>query len=399
MRRGMIEVCVPGARMGDVVALGMRGEIAARVRELDGDRALVWPSQSCTGLARGSFARIEGTGETLALGTCTLGAALDARGVAVHGRTICGPRVALGVLPKLPHERRAITRPLHTGIRAIDGLLAFGRGARIGVFGPPGCGKSTLLERIVAGCRADAIVVALVGERGREAQRWFDAIDGRTTVVCATSDRSAMERVRAAEIALANATALAGRGLHVVILLDSLARLAAALREAAVATGEPAGRGGYPPSVFAELARFVEIAGNFDCGSMTLIASVLDDGDERDPVSDAARSLLDGHIALSPSLAARGHFPAIDALRSASRTMDAVVDAAHLQAGATVRNALALLERTEDARLLGIESSGLAARRAVAAEEPLLAFLRQDSEPSSFGATRHELLALAASIV
>lgn len=399
MRRGMIEVCVPGARIGDALALGMRGEIAARVRELDGDRALVWPSQSCTGLARGSSARIEVAGETLALGTCALGAALDARGVAVSGRKMCGPRVALRVLPKLPHERRAITHALHTGIRAIDGLLAFGRGARIGVFGAPGCGKSTLLERIVAGCRADAIVVALIGERGREAQRWFDAIDRRTTVVCATSDRSATERVRAADVALANATALAGRGLDVVILLDSLARLAAALREVAVATGEPAGRGGYPPSVFAELARFVEIAGNFDCGSMTLIASVLDDGDERDPVSDAARSLLDGHIALSLSFAARGHFPAIDALRSASRTMDAVVDAAHLQAGATVRNALALLERTEDARLLGIETSGSAARRAVAAEERLLAFLRQDSEPSSYGATRNELVALADSIV
>jgi flagellar biosynthesis/type III secretory pathway ATPase len=217
--------------------------------------------------------------------------------------------------------------------------------------------------------------------------------------VCATSDRSAMERVRAAEIALANAAALARRGLHVVILLDSLARLAAALREVAVATGEPSGRGGYPPSVFANLARCIEVAGNFDCGSMTLIASVLDDGDERDPVSDAARSLLDGHIALSPGLAARGHFPAIDVLRSASRTMDAVVDPEHLHAGAAVRNALALLERTEDARLLGIESSGSATRRAVAAEERLLAFLRQDSEPSAFGATRHELVALAASVV
>jgi flagellar biosynthesis/type III secretory pathway ATPase len=184
-----------------------------------------------------------------------------------------------------------------------------------------------------------------------------------------------------------------------VVLLDSLARLAASLREVAIAAGEPAGRGGYPPSVFAELARFVEIAGNFDCGSMTLVASVLDDGDERDPVSDAARSLLDGHVALSPDLAARGHFPAIDALRSASRTMGAVADAAHLQAAATVRNALALLERTEDARLLGIESSGPAARRAVAAEERLLAFLRQDSEPSAFEATRTELLALAGSIV
>jgi ATP synthase in type III secretion protein N len=399
MRRGMVEVCVPGAHIGDAVALGTRGEIVARVRELDGDRALVWPSQSCTGLARGSSARIEVAGESLALGTCTLGAALDARGVAVRGRTICGPRVALRVLPKLPHERRAITYPLHTGIRTIDGLLAFGRGARIGVFGAPGCGKSTLLERIVASCSADAIVVALIGERGREAQRWFDAIDRRTTVVCATSDRSPAERVRAAEIALADATALAARGLHVVVLLDSLARLAAALREVAVATGEPAGRGGYPPSVFAELARFVEIAGNFASGSMTLVASVLDDGDERDPVSDAARSLLDGHIALSPSLAARGHFPAIDTLRSASRTMDAVVDAAHLQAAATVRSALALLERTEDARLLGIESTGAAARRAVAAEERLLAFLRQDCEPSAFGATRRELVALGASIV
>jgi ATP synthase in type III secretion protein N len=392
--RGALLVSVPNARVGDVVRVGAGGEMLARIRELRESHAVATPLQSYAGIALGAPVCSDRAGEMLALGTCALGVAIDACGNVLHGRAPEGPRVQLRVQPRAPHERIPIERPFWTGMRAIDGLLTFGRGARIGIFGAPGCGKSTLIEQMLHGAGADAVVVALIGERGREAQRWIDAIDRRTTVVCATSDRPAIERVRAAAIAVAQADALCRRGLHVVVLLDSLARFSAALRELAVAAGESSGRGGYPASVFAEMAWLIETAGAFERGSITMIASVLDDGDERDPVSDAARSLLDGHIALSTRLAAEAHFPAIDVLGSASRTMTAVATPQHLQDASTIRRAMSLLEQTRDARSLGIVPDGEAARVAVAAETSLLAFLRQDSageHPRRTLAKLHEL--------
>ena len=317
------------------------------------------------------------------LGCAAFGRALDARGLALDG---LGPLD--GVLRRVdagapaPAQRRAIVEPLWTGVRCIDAMLTLGRGARIGIFGAPGAGKSTLLETIVRGTRADAVAVGLVGERGREAQRWIAACDERTTVICATADRPAHERVRAAELLLAHAGALAARGLHVLAILDSLARYAYALRELGVARGEGVGRGGYPPSVFARTAQLVERAGAFENGSVTLIATVLSDGDERDPVSENARSLLDGHIQLSLRLAQAGEFPAIDVLGSASRTMDAVTSAEHARAAALVRTALARLERCADARSLGIEPADSPTRIAMAAEGSIAALLRQGPAPA-----------------
>jgi FliI/YscN family ATPase len=394
--RGVLKIRIPGVSVGDIVRVGAGGEVIARVGELHGSHATAVPSQSCAGIALGAPVRVEFAGGTMALGTCALGTALDAAGTAFGGRRPVGSRVALRVRPCLPHERASIAQPFWTGVRAIDGLLTFGRGARIGIFGAPGCGKSTLIEHILAGSDADAIVVALIGERGREARHWIDSINSRTTIVCATSDRPAVERVRAAGVAAAQAFALSRRGLHVVVLLDSLARFAAALREIAVAAGEPAGRGGFPASVFTDIARLVEIAGNFHDGSITLIASVLDDGDERDPVSDAARSLLDGHIALSTRLAAEGRFPAIDVLNSASRTMTTVVTPQQLCDAATVRRALSVLERTEDARSLGIAPEGESARAAVAAQVRLEEFLFGDAALARPQATLASLRELAA---
>ena len=241
------------------------------------------------------------------------------------------------------------------------------------------------------------MVLALVGERGREAQRWLERIDARTTIVCATSDRSASERLRAADVAMSQAETLRARGLHVLLVIDSLARLVAANRERRTALREPVGRGGYPAGVWADLARYLERAGNDARGSITLFATVLSDGaDERDPLSEAARSLLDGHIALSATLAGAGRFPAVDVLASASRTMSAVVDADHLREAARVRAALALLAETKDVRELGLGTSfdpDLAA--AVAAEPHLEAFLRS-SHPAPFASTRADLRAVAA---
>jgi FliI/YscN family ATPase len=277
-----------------------------------------------------------------------------------------------------------VRTPFWTGVPAIDALLTIGRGARVGFFGAPGAGKTTLLEQIAAGAGGDAVVLALVGERGREAQAWFERLDRRSTIVCATSDRSAAERVRAAMVAMAQARLLRERGFHVVLILDSLARYAAALREQRVALGEPVGRGGYPPSVWAELARYLECAGNASQGSITLLATVLSDGsDDREPLSDAARSLLDGHIVLSGALARAGHFPAIDVLASASRTMDEAISASHAAGARCVRAALALLAESSDARAVGLAAADERLRAAVAAEPALHAFLRQGGGAAS----------------
>ena len=314
----------------------------------------------------------------LCLGACAFGRAIDARGAPLDGgAALCGRRVSLEIRCPSPNEREAIVSPLWTGIRVLDGLLTIGRGARVGVFGAPGAGKTTLLEWIVDACEADAVVVALVGERGREAQHWIARLDERSTIVCATSDRPPHERLMAAHVSIAQARALRERGLHVLLVIDSLARAAAAAREIAVAYGESTGRGGYPPSVFAELARLVEVAGAVSAGSITLIASVLSDGDERDPVSDAARSLLDGHVALSAQLAAAGRFPAVDVLASTSRTMEGVTGEAHYRHARTLRHTLSLLDRVRDARSLGIEPVETSTRAAVALEGSIEQFLQQ----------------------
>jgi type III secretion protein N (ATPase) len=315
------------------------------------------------------------------LGTALLGRAVDAGGAVLDGGpSPYGRRRARSADVPAPRERVAVSEQFWTGIRALDGPLAFGRGARIGIFGSPGAGKSTLLEAIVAGSGADATVVALVGERGREAERWLRRIGPRTSVICATSDRPAAERLGAAELAFAQADALRSRGLHVLLVLDSLARVAAAARDLAVAQGEPVGRAGFPPSVTARQARLLECAGATAAGSITLVATVLSEGAlEHDPVAEAARAALDGHVVLSGRLAAAGWFPAIDLPASASRTLADVAPPAHRRAAARLRAAVAALEAARDARSLGLDpgSGDPALARAIAAERRIAGFLRQ----------------------
>ena len=336
---------------------------------------------------------------TTALGTCALGRALDANAQPLDGGSpLHGRRVSLDLPSISPSERSAVDMPFWTGVRAIDGLLTIGRGARVGIFGAPGAGKSTLLGSIVRGARADAVVVSLCGERGREARTWIDGVDARTTVICATGDRSAAERVQVAHVTFAHARALAERGLHVLVVFDSLARVAAALRERAVSRGESVGRGGYPPSVFAELARIVESAGAFRSGSITLLATVLNDGDDRDPVSESARSLLDGHVQLSPALARAGRFPAVDVPASTSRTMGEVVTGEHARDARRVRAAVAHLARIDDARALGLEPVDDETRAALAAERAIDALLRQGTAPCDSRRTL-SMLAEAADIL
>lgn len=381
-RGALLEAALPGATIGAGVRIA--GVCFGTVRALESGRVLIAAHGDAAGIARGTDVRTDARALRLPLGTCALGRAFDGRGVALDDKPpLRGPTVSLGKRAPSPDERQPVSRAVWTGVRAIDALLTIGRGTRVGLFGPPGAGKSTLLESIAGNADADAVVVGLIGERGREAREWIARVTPRISVVCATSDRSASERVRAADVAVAQARALASRGLDVLLILDSLARYAAALRELAVATGEPAGRAGFPPSVFASLAGFVERCGAGRAGSVTLLASVLNDGDERDPISDAARSLLDGHIALSPALAGAGRFPAIEILHSASRTMPAIVSPQHLESASRVRRAVALLERAGDARALGIEPADPETIRAVAAEERIERLLRQGREASS----------------
>jgi FliI/YscN family ATPase len=368
VRQGAIVAAMPELPIGTAVAIATRtGERTGTVVAADG---------------AGVYLRVHGAHDDIACGNAVVEAPIPepAPGAAALGRALPVRAYREGERP----VRAAVSRPLPLGVRAIDALLTIGRGARIGIFGPPGAGKSTLLETIVRGTAADAVVVGLCGERGREARDWEARLDSRTTIVCATSERPPAERVLAAESALVQAAALAGRGLHVLVLLDSLARVAAAMRELAIAAGEPVGRGGYPPSVFAGLASLCERAGAFTSGSVTLIATVLSDGDERDPVSDAARSLLDGHIALSPALAHAGRFPAIDVPASASRTMHEVVTPEHAARARAVRAALAALAATADARALGLQPEDTAVLRALAAEEAIDRLLLQGREPVSY---------------
>ncbi|HEY8297208.1 MAG TPA: ATP-binding cassette domain-containing protein [Candidatus Baltobacteraceae bacterium] len=382
---GVLAARLPISRIGERVEItGTHGIVRGTVTALHRDRATIAPHGSLDGVTVGDVVSIDPS------------AIVPPPGLAALDRTIDDCSAFRATCESIaPANRRAIVQPFWTGVRAIDGLLTLGRGARVGLFGPPGAGKSTLLQSLARGARADAVVVGLVGERGREAEAWMRARPPRTAVVCATGDRSAAERVHAARVALAQAHALRARGLHVLVILDSLARFGNALREVAVAAGESVGRGGYPASVFADLARLVEIAGTTAHGSITLIATVLSDGDERDPISDAARSLLDGHIELAAARAQAGRFPAIDVPGSASRTALDVIDAGHARHARAVRGAIAALAQTADARSLGMVPADPFAARAVMMEEAIEGFLCQGGEPSPVAATRAELARLA----
>jgi FliI/YscN family ATPase len=394
----LIEAELPFARVGDGVRICARDvRVNARIAALHGSRVVLAPFGALEGVAGGDPVAAEPAVLALPLGTPLLGRAVDAAGAPLDGgRPPRGRRLTTEAAPLAVGERRPCGAVLWTGVRAIDGPLAIGRGSRIGLFGAPGAGKSTLLDAIVRGTYADAVVVGLIGERGREAERRLGALDGRTTLICATGDRAPAERVRAAEVAFAQAAALRARGLDVLLVVDSLARVAIAARELALAAGESPGRGGYPPSVFGVLTRLLERAGATARGSVTLIATVLSDGpDERDPVSEAARAALDGHLVLSERLARAGRFPAIDLAASASRTLAEVAAPAHLAAARILRAAVAALDEARDARALGLPVADPFLLRCVAAEPAIEAFLRQGSEPSGPAATLTELARLA----
>ena len=338
----------------------------AEVIGFRGSTVLSMPVNSSDGIRYGDAVEALGTTPEIEVGPALMGRVLNALGEPIDGARAPATTstVALDGPVRLPLERVAIRQPLGTGIRALDAQLTVGRGQRVGIFGGSGVGKSTLIGMMTRNTEADVTVVGLVGERGREVGEFLEDALGeegrrRSVVLVSTSDQSPLMRMRAALAATSVAEYFAARGEHVLLVLDSLTRFAMAAREIGLAAGEPTTAKGYTPSVFTRLAKLVERAGNFRTGSITAFYTVLMEGDDQqDPLVDQVRSLLDGHIVLSRSMAAEGWYPPIEILDSVSRLMPAVARTEHREAAALVRRLLAAYARSEDLVRIGAYKSG-----------------------------------------
>ncbi len=344
----LVEAAMPSARIGDLIEVeSTRGGAAVcEVVGLRGEIAQAIPLGQTGGVALGARASLRPDLREFPLCEAMFGRVLDAFGQPLDGGPdlLAEAHVALEGLPPTLSERAQVDVRFDTGIRVIDGLLSCGRGQRIGIFAGAGIGKSTLIEQIARQSEADVVVVGLIGERGREVRELASSQrSDRMAIIAATSDRSAMERIRGARAATAAADHFARSGKTVLLLIDSLTRYAMALREVGLALGEPAATKGYTPSVFAELPRLLErVAPYASGGSTTAFYSVLVEGDDlSDPVADASRALLDGHIVLDRELAGRGQFPAIDVVASTSRVFDRVATVDNRKVAGAARVAIA----------------------------------------------------------
>jgi FliI/YscN family ATPase len=368
---------------------------------------LVYLLTASTGVRRGNRARLVKTSSTLRVGAGLLGRVIDSRGRAIDGRPqpLLPDRVRRDRQPPAPIERPRINTPLGTGIQAIDALLTCGRGQRLGIFSGSGVGKSVLLGMMSRYTDADVIVTGLIGERGREVNEFIERDLGasglaRSVVVVATSNEPALARVHAASTATAVAEYFRDQGQHVLLLMDSLTRFAMAQREIGLAAGEPPATRGYPPSTFALLPRLVERAGRTRLGSITAFYTVLVEGDdETEPVADAVRGLLDGHVWLARKLAARGHYPAVDVLGSISRLMNDISTPQHQESALTIRRLLAAYAEHEDLLSIGAYRRGSNRTVDVAVEmrEAIEALLRQPVDQAlSFEQAVERLVSLSA---
>jgi flagellum-specific ATP synthase len=331
-----------------------------------GKTVLAMPLELPRGIRYGDRVITWGERPTIRVGSGLLGRVIDGGGQAIdHGGAYRGYDYRpLDAAAPLPLERTPIHEPLGCGIRAIDGFLTCGRGQRVGIFGGSGVGKSTLIGMMARNTSADLTVLGLVGERGREVRDFLENALGeegckRACVVVSTSDQSPLLRIRAALAATAVAEYFCGQGKHVLLVVDSLTRLAMAQREIGLAAGEPPTAKGYTPSCFTMLARLIERAGRFGMGSITAFYTVLMEGDdEQDPLVDGARALLDGHVMLDRRLAVRGHYPPIAVLNSVSRLMSSVSTPAHQQKAQTLRRLLAAYSASEDLVRIGAYQKG-----------------------------------------
>jgi FliI/YscN family ATPase len=411
LRGLLIESTGPAAAIGDFCEiLSASGRtIRVQVVGFSNGRILSMPLEETDGLRLGDIILARPHAARVAAGPQLLGRVLDGFGLPMDGKPPIQSAAAYELYrnPENPLARSHITEPLVTGIRAIDGLLPCGKGQRIGIFGGSGVGKSTLLGAMARESSADVNVIALIGERNREVRAFLEhdlKQEGqkRSVVVAATSDRPALLRVRACFVALAIAEYFRDQGKDVLLVMDSATRLAMAQREIGLASGEPPSQKGYTPSVFALLPKVCERAGNFQNGSITAFFTVLVEGDDfNEPICDAVRAILDGHIVLSRQLGAAGHYPAIQVLDSVSRLQSQLATDDQKEHMRKVREALAAYAQAEDLIQLGAYVAGTnpGLDASIKARPRIIDFLRQEaSQASSLDETLRQLGTVAAQL-
>jgi flagellum-specific ATP synthase len=413
---GMIyEAYLPNAGVGSTVEIvaSEQNKFEAEVIGFRDKKVMLMPFENSSGVSNDSLVVLKKRNSTVPVGWPMLGRVIDGRGEPIDGK---GPLVAKGQemferalysSPTHPMEREMVEKPLDLGIRAINGLLTCGKGQRVGIMAGSGVGKSVLLGMMARHTAADINVIALIGERGRELREFIERDLGpeglkRSVVVCATSDKSPLLRMRAAYLATTIAEFFRDEGRDVLMLMDSVTRFCMAQREIGLSMGEPPAQKGYTPSVFSTLPKLLERAGMAPSqGSITGLYSVLVEGDDMDdPIADAARSILDGHIVLSRKIAQKNHFPAIDVLQSASRVMRAVSSPENVQNAGMIREWMASYAQAEDLINIGayVKGSNPKIDQAVFVYDRVNAFLRQRiDEPASSADTSAAMMAICRS--
>lgn len=364
-----IESIGPMAKLNDLCLIrsnSAAGVVKAEVVGFRDDRVLLMPYDNVEGVGLGSW--VENTGAPLQVPVSEelLGLTLDGVGEPMNADSLgadCA-HYSVEAAPPDPLSRKIIDEVLTLGVKAVDGLLTIGKGQRIGIFAGSGVGKSTLMGMFTRNTKADINVIALIGERGREVREFIERDLGeegmrRSVVVVATSDKPALIRKKAAQTATAIAEYFRDQGKDVLLMMDSLTRFSMAQREIGLASGEPPVSRGYPPSVYAQMPKLLERAGNSDRGSITGLYTVLVDGDDfNEPITDTARGILDGHIVLSRQMAQKNHYPAIDILQSISRVMSSIITKEHKVAAGKMKQVLATYQEAEDLINIGAYKAG-----------------------------------------
>ncbi len=385
----LIESTGPSSSVGNVCTIERAG-VPVGMAEVVGFRknqTLLMPLGPIEGIHPGLTVTDTKRPLSVSASPALLGRILDGLGNPIDSMGPIPTRNIRPVFSRIPNplKRKRITEPFQTGIRAIDSLTTLGKGQRMGIFAGSGVGKSVLMGMMARNCKSDVNVIALIGERGREVREFIERDLGeegleRSVVVVATSDQPALIRLKGAMVAAAIAEYFRDEGKDVLLFVDSITRLATAQREIGLTIGEPPATRGYTPSVFTVLPQFLERAGTSEHGTITGIFTVLVEGDDMDePIADAARSILDGHLVLSRKIAHRNHFPALDVLESVSRCMNDVISPEHMKYAAAVKDAMAVYRENEDLIQIGAYAAGSSEKidKSIMLHDPLQLFLKQ----------------------